>query len=71
MDSRAHDAGGERTGYGTVQEVATYLNVSHMTIYRLMNEQKLAFAKFGRARRIAWSEVARYERASTHGTITT
>jgi excisionase family DNA binding protein len=65
--AEAKSAQGERSGYGTVREVAAHLRVSIMTVYRLMASGKLAFAKFGRARRIAWADVDRYVSGSMFG----
>jgi excisionase family DNA binding protein len=39
-------------GFVEVPEAATFLSVSRATVYKLMDDGSLAYAKFGRSRRI-------------------
>jgi excisionase family DNA binding protein len=39
-------------GFVTVAQAAEYLNLSRATVYALMDSGELAYAKFGRSRRI-------------------
>ncbi|GAB4154259.1 MAG: hypothetical protein Tsb009_30880 [Planctomycetaceae bacterium] len=51
----------------TVAEAARQLSLSRSTLYNLMDQGQLGYAKFGRARRIPQSEVARLIQASLIG----
>ncbi len=42
-----------------VPEVATFLAVSRSKIYAMMDAGELAYAKFGKSRRIPWEAVYR------------
>lgn len=44
----------------TIREVAEWLHVSTKTVYRLINSQKLAPVKIGRATRIEENDVEEY-----------
>jgi excisionase family DNA binding protein len=46
----------------TVAEVAKYLRVSNMTVYRLINAGQLAAVRVGRGYRIREEDVTRYLR---------
>jgi excisionase family DNA binding protein len=46
----------------TVAEVARYLRVSNMTVYRLINAGQLAAVRVGRGYRIREEDVTRYLR---------
>ena len=39
-------------GFASIPEAATYLNLSRSSIYQLMESGQLAYAHFGRSRRI-------------------
>lgn len=54
-------------GYASPDEVADYLSMSRMQVYRLMNEGKLSWAKMGRSRRIPWEAVEEYARSCMVG----
>jgi excisionase family DNA binding protein len=51
--------------YATVAEAAAYLRLCRATIYALMDGGKLAYAKFGGARRIAWQALRDYAESCT------
>jgi len=61
------DKGTQRDGYGTVRQVADYLGLSLTNIYKLMNDGKLRYAKFGKARRVSWKSVYELAASSTVG----
>lgn len=44
----------------TVSEVATYLRVSEMTVYRLISSQQIGATKIGRGYRIPTQDLADY-----------
>lgn len=52
-------------GYATIAQAGTFLSLSRATIYTLMDGGELAYARFGRARRIAWQELRRFADACT------
>ena len=47
-----HDLGNE--GFARVLEAAAFLRVSRATIYKIMDNGGLKYAKIGRSRRIPW-----------------
>jgi excisionase family DNA binding protein len=46
--------------YLTVREVATYLRVSTMTVYRLINGQNLPAVRIGKSFRVLEDDLNRY-----------
>jgi excisionase family DNA binding protein len=56
-DPRLHVVG---DGFTDVPGAAAYLGLSRAYVYNLMEAGKLSYAKFGRARRIPWSELRRF-----------
>ncbi|GAG31369.1 unnamed protein product [marine sediment metagenome] len=50
-------AGG--SGMATVPEVAEHLKLSRASIYKLMDQQELAYVKLGKSRRVPWDAVHR------------
>ena len=42
-------------GMATVRDACEFLQLGRSKIYELMSDGKLAYAEFGRRRRIAWS----------------
>jgi excisionase family DNA binding protein len=53
-----------RDGFAEVAEAQQYLKLSRATIYSLMESKQLAYARFGRTRRIPWRSL--YEYAAGH-----
>jgi excisionase family DNA binding protein len=49
-----------REGFLTVDEVAVYLRVSGMTVYRLLHQGKLPHIRVGRSFRISEGHAAAY-----------
>lgn len=50
----------EQAGFMTVNEVASLLRVSNMTVYRLINAGELPAARIGKSYRIRRGDVDRY-----------
>ena len=50
----------EQAGFMTVNEVASLLRVSNMTVYRLINAGELPAARIGTSYRIRRSDVDKY-----------
>ena len=50
----------EQAGFMTVNEVASLLRVSNMTVYRLINAGELPAARIGKSYRIRRSDVDKY-----------
>jgi excisionase family DNA binding protein len=62
MDAEARDAAVVGDGFATVPEAARFLGLSRAKLYQMMDTRQLAYAKFGRSRRIprrALHELAR------------
>jgi excisionase family DNA binding protein len=57
MDRRESLAG---AGFMEVMEAAEFLSLSRSKIYELMDAEELAFARFGRARRISRQSLLEY-----------
>ncbi len=51
----------------TVEEVKTLLRISRTTIYKLINEKKLAVTRIGRNIRITKEALENYLKENTHG----
>jgi len=51
-------------GFATVTEAARYLRLCPATLYKLMESQELAYAKFGKARRIPWKAIREFAERS-------
>jgi excisionase family DNA binding protein len=49
-------------GFASILEAARFLAVSRAKVYQLMDARKLAFAKFGRSRRVPWEGLREYAR---------
>jgi excisionase family DNA binding protein len=49
-----------RDGFAEVGEAQEYLRLSRATIYGLMESGALAYARFGRTRRIPWRSLYSY-----------
>jgi excisionase family DNA binding protein len=47
-------------GFAEVKEAGKFLSLSRSKIYELMDAGELAFARFGRARRIPWQSLHDY-----------
>ena len=54
-------------GFAKVAEAADYLGVCRSQIYKLMDEGKLRWAKFGRSRRIPRQELREFGQRSIVG----
>jgi excisionase family DNA binding protein len=52
-------------GYTTVREAMAYLRLSRSAVYQLMGSGQLAFAKFGKARRIPRVALHEYGQKNT------
>ncbi len=52
-------------GVATLAEAGEFLKLSRSTLYGLMDSGQLAYSRFGKSRRIPWSELQRYVEAST------
>lgn len=50
----------EQAGFMTVNEVASLLRVSNMTVYRLINAGELPAARIGKSYRIRRGDIDRY-----------
>jgi excisionase family DNA binding protein len=57
---KAHEVSPSMGRFLTVAEVARYLRVSNMTVYRLINASQLAAVRVGRGYRIREEDVTRY-----------
>jgi excisionase family DNA binding protein len=51
-------------GFASIPEAQKYLNLSRSSIYRLMDDNQLAFARFGRSRRIPLAALRSFAAAS-------
>jgi putative molybdopterin biosynthesis protein len=51
----------------TVREVATYLNVVRITVYRMIDRGDLKAAKVGRVWRVRWQDLQDYLNRPTTG----
>jgi excisionase family DNA binding protein len=60
-------AGAVSDGLMDIREVAKFLSVGRSTVYVLMDEGRLPFAKIGRARRIPRRAVIDYAAAQLRG----
>jgi excisionase family DNA binding protein len=47
-------------GFATILEAARFLRLGRSSVYRLMDEGKLGYAKFGKSRRIPWRVLRAY-----------
>jgi excisionase family DNA binding protein len=47
-------------GFATVAEAAKYLGLGRAKVYQLMEQENLAYAKFGKSRRIPWRGLIEY-----------
>jgi excisionase family DNA binding protein len=47
-------------GFADVPEAAEYLCLSRSTVYKMMDNNDLPYAKFGKARRIPWRALREY-----------
>jgi excisionase family DNA binding protein len=54
-------------GFARVPEAAKFLGVSRSTVYLLMEQGDLVFAKFGRSRRIPWAGLHAFAEARLTG----
>jgi excisionase family DNA binding protein len=61
-EEKSEDVGLATGRFLTVAEVARYLRVSNMTVYRLINGGQLAAVRVGRGYRIREEDVTRYLR---------
>jgi excisionase family DNA binding protein len=41
-------------GFASIKEAMAFLSLCRATLYKFMDDGELAYAKFGRARRIPW-----------------
>lgn len=68
--SLMHQMAGELRGmpeYRTIEEVATYMRVSRMTVYRLTASGELPAVKFGRSFRVSEVDFQEYLAKNTTG----
>jgi excisionase family DNA binding protein len=49
-------------GFASVREASKFLSMSRAKIYQLMNARELAYAKFGRSRRVPWEGLRDFAR---------
>jgi excisionase family DNA binding protein len=54
-------------GFADIPEAAAYLSMSRSSVYKLMESKILAYAKFGKARRIPWRALREYAERSLVG----
>ena len=47
-------------GFASLAEAGNYLRLSRATLYKLMEGGQLAFARFGRSRRVPWTALKEY-----------
>jgi excisionase family DNA binding protein len=47
-------------GFASVAEASKFLSLSRATLYKLMDCGELAYAKFGRSRRLPWAALKEY-----------
>ncbi len=59
-DSRSVQDEMVRDGFADVAEAQGYLRLSRSTVYALMDSGDLAYARFGRSRRIPWRALHEY-----------
>ena len=52
------------SGFATVPESARFLRLSRGKLYQLMDAHELAYAKFGRSRRIPWAALREFAERS-------
>jgi excisionase family DNA binding protein len=56
-----------RDGFAEIAEAQQYLRLSRATIYTLMETGRLAYARFGRTRRIPWRALYDYAASNLVG----
>lgn len=49
-----------QSGFATVPQACEFLSLSRASLYKLMDQDELAYAKFGGARRIPWAALQEY-----------
>jgi excisionase family DNA binding protein len=47
-------------GFASIREAARFLSVGRSTVYKLMEEGSLRYAKVGKCRRIPWRALREY-----------
>jgi excisionase family DNA binding protein len=47
-------------GFASLTEAGKFLSLSRATLYKLMDGRQLAYARFGRSRRIPWAALKDY-----------
>jgi excisionase family DNA binding protein len=47
-------------GFASLREAAEYLSLCRATLYKLMDGGELAYARFGRSRRVPWAALKEY-----------
>jgi excisionase family DNA binding protein len=47
-------------GFASLVEAGKYLSLSRATLYKLMDAGELAYARFGRSRRVPWASLKAY-----------
>jgi excisionase family DNA binding protein len=58
--NKPEEEGLARDGFATVAEAAAFLGLSRAKVYLLMDSGELAYAKFGKSRRIPWRALREY-----------
>jgi excisionase family DNA binding protein len=58
-------------GFASLTEAGNYLSLSRATLYKLMDGNELAYARFGRARRIPWTSLKAFAAKAlvSHGSV--
>jgi excisionase family DNA binding protein len=54
-------------GMASVRQAAEFLSVSRTTLYAFMDSEGLAYAKFGRGRRLPWKALRAFAAARLQG----
>jgi excisionase family DNA binding protein len=58
-------------GFATVVEAAEFLRLSRAKVYQLMDQRELAYAKFGKSRRIPRRALNEYAERCVVGAVST
>jgi excisionase family DNA binding protein len=56
-----------RDGFANIDDAGKFLRLSRATLYKLMENGSLAYAKMGRARRVPWRALHEYAQKSLVG----
>jgi excisionase family DNA binding protein len=59
--TKEENGSSEKAGFATIEQAQEYLSLSRATLYKLMDQGDLAYAKFGpKSRRIPWAALRQY-----------